>query len=167
MLTSALNYCAIKKYRMSTTTLHWYEYNESFIVEIKGDRFKIDLNRADPFHKKWIDLRYGLEDLVTILYARDFEYGMFLHLKDVAASKMGLSENDLDIIKDFCTAINGSTFFAAGPVHETLQKVKKHAGRMQNNDWAEESHYMEKLDSTISFVMEAKEYNGLLHLRNK
>src|SRR5687767_7691587 len=98
MLISALNYCAVKKPYMSTTTLHWYEYNESFIVENKGDRFKIDFDSAEPFHKKWIDLRYGLEDLITILYARDFEYGMFLHLKDVAASKMGLGENDLDII---------------------------------------------------------------------
>lgn len=150
---------------MSTTALHWYEYNESFIVENKSDRFKINFDRAEPFHKKWIDLRYGLEDLITILYARDFEYGLFLHLRDVAASKMGLSENDLNIIKDFCTTVNFSTFFAAGPVYEALQKVKKHVGGVQENDWAEESHYMEKLDSIIAFVKEANEHNGLLILR--
>lgn len=150
-----------------SNTLHWYEYNESFIVENKGDQFKIDFDSAEPFHKKWIDLRYGLEDLITILYSRDFEYGMFLHLKDVAASKMELGENDLDIIKNFCTAVNSSTFFASVPVYEILQIVKKHAGGMQENDWVEESHYMEKLDSSIAFVKEAKEHNGLLHLRNK
>jgi hypothetical protein len=146
-------------------TVHRYEFDELYIIENLGDRFRVDIHAADKFHKETVDLRYGLENLLARFFSEDAKgYGILVEAAPSVMEKLGTEASDFDFIKDYCNGENRmDLFYSAASIYKTLQKVKANESFLVEKKFAREPENLEKLDGCISFLEKAMQQNNLIH----